>query len=203
MRHHISGRTPATVQQLQLALPTFEATCLLISRAICTSTGSRGACCRHRWAIQRRVIVCSTDGCSHEASAERRKERCSCQGQLSICFGRHVELIVAATCCARRQKERVTLCGWAHDTVTFPAFLICDGQSLRLSLQQSLLAGTTVDHLSLHALAQAKNEVKVLAALDHPNCVQYSECFESMVSGGLSIVMEFCDSGDLDGLLKK
>jgi serine/threonine protein kinase len=48
---------------------------------------------------------------------------------------------------------------------------------------------------------QAKNEVNVLAALDHPNIVQYYECYLAS-AGGMTIIMEFCDGGDLDGVIK-
>jgi serine/threonine protein kinase len=51
------------------------------------------------------------------------------------------------------------------------------------------------------APAQAKNEVNVLAALDHPSIVQYYECYLAS-AGGMTIVMEFCDGGDLDGVIK-
>lgn len=48
---------------------------------------------------------------------------------------------------------------------------------------------------------QAKNEVRVLAAMDHPNIVQYLDCFVT-ANEGLTIVMELCDGGDLDGLIR-
>lgn len=50
-------------------------------------------------------------------------------------------------------------------------------------------------------LRQAKNEVRVLAAMDHPNIVQYLDCFVA-ANEGLSIVMELCDGGDLDGMIR-
>ena len=49
--------------------------------------------------------------------------------------------------------------------------------------------------------AQAKNEVNVLASLDHPAIVQYYECYLAS-GGGMTIVMEFFDGGDLDGVIK-
>jgi len=41
----------------------------------------------------------------------------------------------------------------------------------------------------------------VLAAMDHPNIVQYLDCFVA-ANEGLSIVMELCDGGDLDGMIR-
>ncbi len=42
----------------------------------------------------------------------------------------------------------------------------------------------------------------MLAALDHPNIVSYFECYIGADGGGLTIVMEFCDGGDLDGVIR-
>ena len=44
-------------------------------------------------------------------------------------------------------------------------------------------------------LAAIENEVQILAALDHPSVVSYHGSFKS--DGMLSIVMEYCDSGNL------
>lgn len=41
----------------------------------------------------------------------------------------------------------------------------------------------------------------MLAAMDHPNIVQYFECYLTS-NEGMTIVMEFCDGGDLDGVIK-
>lgn len=43
-------------------------------------------------------------------------------------------------------------------------------------------------------------EVEVLAKLDHPNIVHYHDCFMDEVY--INIVMEYCDSGDLTGVIK-
>ena len=40
---------------------------------------------------------------------------------------------------------------------------------------------------------QARNEVRVLASLSHPNIVKYYETFVDEKSGKLQIVMEFCE----------
>lgn len=40
---------------------------------------------------------------------------------------------------------------------------------------------------------QARNEVRVLASLNHPNIVKYFETFIDEKSGKLQIVMEYCD----------
>ena len=45
---------------------------------------------------------------------------------------------------------------------------------------------------------QAKNEVRVLAALDHPNVVKYYETFVEEKTGRLQIVMEYCDVSTLE-----
>jgi len=39
-----------------------------------------------------------------------------------------------------------------------------------------------------------------MSKLDHPNIVKYLDCFADDAS--INIVMEFCDSGDLDGMIK-
>ena len=40
---------------------------------------------------------------------------------------------------------------------------------------------------------QARNEVRVLASLNHPNVVKYYETFVDEKSGKLQIVMEYCE----------
>lgn len=45
------------------------------------------------------------------------------------------------------------------------------------------------------------NEVKVLAALDHPNIVKYIESF--MDKGNLCIVMDYANGGDLSQAITK
>lgn len=47
----------------------------------------------------------------------------------------------------------------------------------------------------------AINEVKLLAAMDHPHVVRYFDSF--IDDGNLYIVMEECDVGDLAGVIKK
>lgn len=44
-------------------------------------------------------------------------------------------------------------------------------------------------------------EVELLKKLDHPNIVQFEESFVTK-NGGLCIVMDYCDGGDLGGYLK-
>jgi len=42
----------------------------------------------------------------------------------------------------------------------------------------------------LQAVLQAKNEVKVLNSLNHPNIVKYYECYQER--NMMHIIMEFC-----------
>jgi len=44
------------------------------------------------------------------------------------------------------------------------------------------------------------NEAKILNTLDHPNIVKYYDSF--LEKNNLNIIMEFCDGGDLAGLMK-
>ncbi len=44
------------------------------------------------------------------------------------------------------------------------------------------------------------DEVSVLAKFNHPNIVKYHDCFMDDVY--INIVMEYCNGGDLAGLLK-
>lgn len=48
---------------------------------------------------------------------------------------------------------------------------------------------------------EALNEVKVLSQLRHPNIVQYIGSFQA--DGHLHILMEYCNGGDVDQLIKK
>ena len=48
---------------------------------------------------------------------------------------------------------------------------------------------------------QAINEVKLLASMDSPYVVRYYDSFIN--KDNLSIIMEFCNKGDLQRLIKK
>ena len=48
---------------------------------------------------------------------------------------------------------------------------------------------------------EAKKEIKLLAAFNHPNIVRYRDSF--IESGTLHIVMDFCEGGELHVLLKE
>ena len=55
-------------------------------------------------------------------------------------------------------------------------------------------------------VGEAMKEARILSRLDHPNVVAFYESFieDSVVEGRvLSIVMEYCDGGDLDGAIKR
>lgn len=47
----------------------------------------------------------------------------------------------------------------------------------------------------------ALNEVRLLASIDAPNIIKYKGAFFQEGSNTLSIVMEFADGGDLNGML--
>lgn len=51
--------------------------------------------------------------------------------------------------------------------------------------------------LSEKEKANALNEVRILASVDHPNVVAYKEAFFDEESNSLCIVMDFADGGDL------
>ncbi|DBA79173.1 hypothetical protein WJX77_004780 [Trebouxia sp. C0004] len=55
--------------------------------------------------------------------------------------------------------------------------------------------------MSAKAIEEAKNEVKVLNSLNHPNIVKYYECYQER--NMMHIIMEFCQEGDLDSAIKK
>ena len=55
--------------------------------------------------------------------------------------------------------------------------------------------------LSAQQKAEARNEVRLLRALDHPHVVRYIDTFEAP-GERLSIVMEHCAKGDLSQKLK-
>eukprot|EP00891_Asterochloris_glomerata_P003027 jgi/Astpho2/3027/e_gw1.00051.273.1_t len=54
--------------------------------------------------------------------------------------------------------------------------------------------------MSEKAREEAKNEVKVLNSLNHPNIVKYYECYQER--NMMHIIMELCEEGDLDTALK-
>ncbi|KAK9830325.1 hypothetical protein WJX72_011020 [[Myrmecia] bisecta] len=68
-----------------------------------------------------------------------------------------------------------------------------DGQMLVVKIMQKMTD---------KARDEARNEVKVLASLDHPNIVKYYECYAER-NNMMHIVMELCDDGDLDSYIKK
>lgn len=49
----------------------------------------------------------------------------------------------------------------------------------------------------------AINEVKLLSKMDHDNVVRYYESFIDESGANLHIVMEYCDRGDLAGMMKR
>eukprot|EP00882_Tetradesmus_deserticola_P010857 GHRQ01011476.1.p1 GENE.GHRQ01011476.1~~GHRQ01011476.1.p1 ORF type:complete len:341 (+),score=164.73 GHRQ01011476.1:126-1148(+) len=55
--------------------------------------------------------------------------------------------------------------------------------------------------LSQKQKAATMDEVEVLAKFNHPNIVKYHDCFMDDVY--INIVMEYCNAGDLTGLLKR
>ncbi|WIA40766.1 hypothetical protein OEZ86_004446 [Tetradesmus obliquus] len=55
--------------------------------------------------------------------------------------------------------------------------------------------------LSAKQKAATMDEVEVLAKFNHPNIVKYHDCFMDDVY--INIVMEYCNAGDLTGLLKQ
>ena len=45
--------------------------------------------------------------------------------------------------------------------------------------------------------ANALNEIRILASINHPNVIAYKEAFFESKDGSLCIVMEHADGGDL------
>ena len=74
--------------------------------------------------------------------------------------------------------------------------LVCI-KSLKAPVPQHVRSGSGTDS----AFGAQRREVAVLAALVHPNIVQYVECFGDALSG-LHIAMEWADGGDLATLLR-
>ena len=63
-----------------------------------------------------------------------------------------------------------------------------------------------VTALNQHQADEARREALILRRLDHPNVVAFFESFvcTSLEDGAaLHIVMEFCDGGDLDQVIKR
>lgn len=54
--------------------------------------------------------------------------------------------------------------------------------------------------LSAKQKAATMDEVLVLSKLNHPNIVKYHDCYMDAVY--INIVMEYCNAGDLAGLIK-
>lgn len=54
--------------------------------------------------------------------------------------------------------------------------------------------------LSAKQKSATMDEVLVLAKLNHPNIVKYHDCYMDAVY--INIVMEYCNAGDLAGLIK-
>jgi serine/threonine protein kinase len=82
--------------------------------------------------------------------------------------------------------------------------LYCLPDILRLHtmcLQQRSFTSIAITICCCYAQMEAINEVTILARMDSPHIVQY---FDSFVEDDtLHIVMEFCNRGDLSGLLKQ
>ena len=51
--------------------------------------------------------------------------------------------------------------------------------------------------LSEREKANALNEVRILASIQHPNIIGYKEAFFEDASSTLCIIMEYADGGDL------
>lgn len=75
----------------------------------------------------------------------------------------------------------------------FQAKRIADGVTYAIK-------NVAIAELSRSEQLAALTEVKVLSSSDHPNVVAYYDSF--IDDGLLHIVMEHCDKGDLQGLLK-
>ena len=57
--------------------------------------------------------------------------------------------------------------------------------------------------LSAKEKDNALNEVRLLASIDAPNIIKYKGAFFQECGNVLSIVMEYADGGDLQGLIEK
>jgi NIMA (never in mitosis gene a)-related kinase len=57
--------------------------------------------------------------------------------------------------------------------------------------------------LNRHEKANALNEIRILASVNHKNVIGYKEAFYDEESGQLCIVMEIADSGDLESKIEQ
>jgi len=82
--------------------------------------------------------------------------------------------------------------------------LLCRDRRCRVD-EDDLVVVKQVTALNQSQADEARREAQILNRLDHPNVVTFFESFvETSVSDGptLNIVMEFCDGGDLDQIIK-
>ena len=71
----------------------------------------------------------------------------------------------------------------------------------RGSGKQFVIKQVDVSRMKPKEHEEAKKEIKLLAAFNHPNIVRYRDSF--IESGTLNIVMDFCEGGELHQLLKE
>ena len=71
------------------------------------------------------------------------------------------------------------------------------------SLRHFAVKEVQTRNLDQKELTNQINEVDVLRKLSHPNIVKYHEDFVDKPSGNLCIVMEHCEGGDLQSLIKR
>lgn len=92
----------------------------------------------------------------------------------------------------RYQKVRVVGKG------AFGAAILVNARS---SGKQYVIKQVDVSRMKPKEHDEAKKEIKLLAAFNHPNIVRYRDSF--IESGALHIVMDFCEGGELHVLLKE
>ena len=83
--------------------------------------------------------------------------------------------------------------------------LLCRDRRVREE-EDDLVVVKQVTALNQHQADEARREALILRRLDHPNVVAFFESFvcTSLEDGAaLHIVMEFCDGGDLDQVIKR
>ena len=93
----------------------------------------------------------------------------------------------------RYQKVRVVGKG------AFGAALLVNDR--RGSGKQYVIKQVDVSRMKPREHEEAKKEIKLLAAFNHPNIVRYRDSF--IEGGALHIVMDFCEGGELHALLKE